>query len=82
MLIVPGAKTKKITERTIAGLFDSLASCLSRRRAIARFLICVRSTEILEQERPDIIESSDPYQIAWKAIAHRQDVSGFRWSAF
>jgi alpha-1,6-mannosyltransferase len=25
--------------------------------------------EILERERPDIIESSDPYQVAWKALA-------------
>jgi alpha-1,6-mannosyltransferase len=25
--------------------------------------------EILERERPDLIESSDPYQIGWKAIA-------------
>jgi len=25
--------------------------------------------EILEHERPDLIESSDPYQIGWKAIA-------------
>src|SRR5260370_11151805 len=24
--------------------------------------------EILQRERPDIIESSDPYQIAWKTI--------------
>jgi len=25
--------------------------------------------EILERERPDLIESSDPYQVGWKAVA-------------
>jgi alpha-1,6-mannosyltransferase len=43
-----------------------LLSRTSRYRA----LLNLRAIEeILERERPDIIESSDPYQIAWKAIA-------------
>ncbi len=25
--------------------------------------------EVLEREQPDIIESGDPYQLAWKAVA-------------
>ena len=39
------------------------------RRAIARLLNLRAVEEILEREQPDIIESSDPYQIGWKAIA-------------
>jgi alpha-1,6-mannosyltransferase len=31
--------------------------------------------EILERERPDIIESSDPYQVGWKAIAFGKSAS-------
>jgi alpha-1,6-mannosyltransferase len=42
--------------------------------------------EILEHERPDLIESSDPYQIGWKAIATgralRVPVVGFYHSHF
>jgi alpha-1,6-mannosyltransferase len=42
--------------------------------------------EILERERPDLIESSDPYQIGWKAIAAgrvlRVPVVGFYHSHF
>ena len=42
--------------------------------------------EILERERPDLIESSDPYQIGWKAItvgrALRVPVVGFYHSHF
>jgi alpha-1,6-mannosyltransferase len=41
---------------------------------------------ILEQEKPDIIESGDPYQVAWKAVASgnalRIPVVGFYHSHF
>jgi len=68
VLIVPGAKTKKITaDRSRVYLIHSpLLSRTSRYRA----LLNLRAVgEILERENPDIIESSDPYQIAWQSLA-------------
>src|SRR5438552_761134 len=68
VLIVPGPKTELTTkERSrIYSVRSPLVSRTSRYRA----LLNLRAVEeILERERPDIIESSDPYQIAWKAIA-------------
>jgi alpha-1,6-mannosyltransferase len=68
LLIVPGPKTEMIaSERSrIYAIHSPLISRTSRYRA----LLNLRAVqEILERERPDVIESSDPYQIAWKAIA-------------
>ena len=68
VLIVPGAKTEVVAnERSrIYSIHSPLLARTSRYRA----LLNLRAIEeILERERPDIIESSDPYQIAWKAIA-------------
>ena len=68
VLIVPGARTERIVEgrSRIYSIHSPLLSRTSRYRA----LLNLRAVqEILERERPDIIESSDPYQIAWKAIA-------------
>lgn len=68
ILVVPGPKTEvTASERSrIYSIHSPLLSRTSRYRA----LINLRAIEeILERERPDIIESSDPYQIAWKAIA-------------
>ena len=48
----------------------TIHSPLLSRTSRYRALLNLRAIEeILERERPDIIESSDPYQIAWKAIA-------------
>jgi alpha-1,6-mannosyltransferase len=68
VLIVPGPKTEAIANARsrIYSIHSPLLSRTSRYRA----LLNLRAVEeILERERPDIIESSDPYQIAWKAIA-------------
>jgi alpha-1,6-mannosyltransferase len=68
VLVVPGAETQQTTrERSrIYSIHSPLLSRTSRYRA----LLNLRAVEeILERERPDIIESSDPYQIAWKALA-------------
>jgi alpha-1,6-mannosyltransferase len=68
ILVVPGAKTETIaSERSrIYSIHSPLLSRTSRYRA----LLNLRAVEeILERERPDIIESSDPYQVAWKALA-------------
>lgn len=67
VLIVPGAKTELASNARsrIYSIHSPLVSRTSRYRA----LLNLRAIdEILRRERPDIIESSDPYQIAWKAI--------------
>jgi alpha-1,6-mannosyltransferase len=68
VLIIPGPKTEVATNARsrIYSIHSPLLSRTSRYRA----LLNLRAIEeILEHERPDIIESSDPYQIGWKAIA-------------
>ena len=68
ILVIPGAKTEVIAgERSrIYSIHSPLVSRSSRYRA----LLNLRAIgEILERERPDIIESGDPYQVGWKAIS-------------
>ncbi|PYK72618.1 MAG: glycosyltransferase family 1 protein, partial [Verrucomicrobia bacterium] len=85
VLVVPGPKTECVTsERSrIYFIHSPLISRTSRYRA----LINLRAIEqILEREQPDLIESGDPYQVAWKAIASgealRIPVVGFYHSHF
>lgn len=68
IVIVPGESTghsgdDKIRLYTIA---SPLISRTSRYRALTKLHLI---EEVLEKERPDIIESGDPYQVAWKAVA-------------
>ena len=85
LLIVPGQKTEKIeTPGSKTFLIGSpLVSRTSRYRALLN-LNAVE--EVLARENPDVIESSDPYQVAWKAIASgealRIPVVGFYHSHF
>lgn len=68
LLIVPGEKTERCEEN--GNIVYTIASPLISRTARYRALLNLALIEeILEQERPDIIESGDPYQVAWKAIA-------------
>ena len=68
VLIVPGPKTQ-ITSNVRSRVY-SIHSPLLSRTSRYRALLNLRAVEeILERESPDIIESSDPYQIGWKAIA-------------
>ena len=85
VLIIPGPKTEMIeAERSrIYSIRSPLLSRTSRYRA----LLNLRAIEeILEREQPDLIESGDPYQVAWKAIASgaalRIPVVGFYHSHF
>ncbi len=85
VLIVPGPKTEVTTNgrSRVYSIRSPLVSRSSRYRA----LLNLRAVEeILERERPDLIESSDPYQIGWKAIAAgralRMPVVGFYHSHF
>lgn len=68
IIIVPGEVTArsgddKVRVYTIA---SPLVSRTSRYRALTKLHLI---EEALERERPDIIESGDPYQVAWKAVA-------------
>ena len=85
VLIIPGPKTELIeAERSrIYSIRSPLLSRTSRYRA----LLNLRAIEeILERERPDLIECGDPYQVAWKSIASgsalRIPVIGFYHSHF
>ncbi len=85
VLVIPGAKTEMVeAERSrIYSIRSPLLSRTSRYRA----LLNLRAIEeILEREKPHLIESGDPYQVAWKAIvsgsALRIPVVGFYHSHF
>lgn len=67
LLIIPGERdARQVEGRSITYTVASpLVSKTSRYRALLR-LEAVQ--EILEIERPDLIESGDPYQVAWKAL--------------
>jgi alpha-1,6-mannosyltransferase len=85
ILIIPGPKTEVIDGdcSRIYAIHSPLVSRSSRYRA----LLNLRAIgEILERERPDIIESSDPYQVGWKAVfagrSLRIPVVGFYHSHF
>ena len=68
VLVVPGSKTEVATDARSRKY--SIRSPLVSRSSRYRALFNLRAIEeILERERPDLIESSDPYQIGWKAIA-------------
>jgi alpha-1,6-mannosyltransferase len=68
ILIIPGPRTERIeAERS---RIYSIASPLLSRRSRYRILLNLRAIdEILEREQPHLIESGDPYQVGWKAIA-------------
>jgi alpha-1,6-mannosyltransferase len=85
VLIVPGAKTK--LEANGHSCIYTVRSPLVSRTAQYRALLNLRAVEeILERERPDVIESGDPYQLGWRALkvgrALRVPVIGFYHSHF
>ena len=68
VLVIPGEKTGRTTNgrSRIYSIYSPLVSRTSRYRV----LLNLRALEeIVERERPDIIESGDPYQVGWRAIA-------------
>ncbi|MEI8294004.1 MAG: glycosyltransferase [bacterium] len=68
VIIVPGEKTASSGDDTVRTytIASQLLSRTSRYRALTKLHLI---EEVLEKERPDIIESGDPYQVAWKAVA-------------
>ncbi len=85
ILIIPGERDE-VTESGRARVYtvrSPLISKTSRYRALIRLEAI---EEILERERPSLIESGDPYQVAWKAVhsgaALQIPVVGFYHSHF
>jgi alpha-1,6-mannosyltransferase len=68
VLIIPGAKTERRAQglRTVYTIESPLVSRTARYRALINLNLI---EEALEREQPDLIESGDPYQVAWKALA-------------
>lgn len=85
LLIIPGERDERTVHgrATVCAIRSPLLSRTSRYRAILRLGAIER---ILEAERPDVIESGDPYQVAWKAVASGEalgiPVIGFYHSHF
>ncbi len=68
VLVIPGEKTESFGDEMakIYTIASPLISRTSRYRALLKLHLV---EEVLEREQPDIIESGDPYQLAWKAVA-------------
>lgn len=85
LLIIPGDRDAVVADgpaKTYT-IKSPLISRTSRYRALLRLGAI---EEILEKEMPDVIESGDPYQVAWKAVASGEalgiPVIGFYHSHF
>jgi alpha-1,6-mannosyltransferase len=85
VLVIPGEADGEVREG--AAVRYSIRSPLVSRTSRYRMLLRLGQVErILERERPDVIESGDPYQLAWKAVASGEalgiPVVGFYHSHF
>jgi len=68
VLVVPGESTG-MTGDDVCRTY-TIASPLVSRTSRYRMLLKLHLVEeVLEREMPDIIESGDPYQLSWKAVA-------------
>ena len=68
VLIIPGDKTE-CREEGLSRIYSIRSPLVSRTARYRALLNLTAIEEILQQERPDVIESGDPYQVAWKALA-------------
>ncbi|MGA0848788.1 MAG: glycosyltransferase [Chthoniobacterales bacterium] len=68
VLVIPGAETA-LREDGLARVYTIRSPLVSRTARYRALLNLTAVEEILEKERPDVIESGDPYQVAWKALA-------------
>ena len=71
VLIIPGEKTG-CREDGLSRVYTIRSPLVSRTARYRALLNLTAIEEILERERPDVIESGDPYQVAWKALASGQ----------
>ncbi len=85
VLIIPGDRDS-VTEEARTRIYTIKSPLISRTSRYRILLRLERVEQILCAELPDIIESGDPYQVAWKAIASgralRIPVIGFYHSHF
>ena len=68
VLIIPGEQNT-CRDDGPARTYTIRAPLVSRTARYRALLNLTAVEEILEKERPDVIESGDPYQVAWKALA-------------
>jgi alpha-1,6-mannosyltransferase len=68
VLIIPGERSE-CREDGPARVYTIRSPLVSRTARYRALLNLNAVEEILESERPDVIESGDPYQVAWKALA-------------
>jgi alpha-1,6-mannosyltransferase len=68
ILVVPGEATT-CTGDAICRVYTIASPLISRTSRYRALLKLHLVEEVLEREKPDIIESGDPYQLAWKAVA-------------
>src|SRR5207249_2077988 len=85
VLVIPGKKTAIRTDGR--SRVYTIRSPLVSRTTQYRALLNLRAVDqILRNERPDVIESGDPYQLGWKAVrigrASKIPVIGFYHSHF
>jgi alpha-1,6-mannosyltransferase len=85
VLVVPGSKSA--VRKHARSRIYTIRSPLVSRTAQYRALLNLRAVEeILKRERPDIIESGDPYHLGWRAVkigrSLRIPVIGFYHSHF
>jgi alpha-1,6-mannosyltransferase len=85
ILVVPG-ETTDIRGDNVSRVYSVASPLVSRTSRYRTLLKLHLVEEVLEKEKPDIIESSDPYQLAWKAVASSRGldipVVGFYHSHF
>lgn len=67
VLIIPGEKDD-VRGDDVARVYTIQSPQVSRTSRYRALLNLNRIEDILEQEKPSIIESGDPYQVAWKAV--------------
>ena len=68
VLIIPGEKNE-CRDDGLSRTYTIRSPLVSRTARYRALLNLTAIEEILERERPDVIESGDPYQVAWKALA-------------
>lgn len=66
VLIVPGAETRQSGDAT-ARVHEIRAPMISRSTQYRALLNLPAVSNVIEEEHPDLIECSDPYQLAWRA---------------
>ncbi len=67
VLIIPGERTRRSGDER-ARVYEIESPLVSRTSRYRALIGLGQVEEIFHLEKPDIIESGDPYQVAWKAV--------------